>query len=78
MTKDFIKGFLDTVENINKENKIFNVHRENGAKRYIFGAYDDVLNFLNWIYKDSNIYLERKYASYLDFIQNGSEYHKLK
>ena len=31
---------------INKKNKIFNVHRENGAKRYIFGAYNDVLNFI--------------------------------
>ena len=77
-TENFIKGFLNTVENINKENKIFNVHRENGAKRYIFGAYNDVLNFLNWIYKDSHIYLDRKYNCYLDFIENGSKYHKTK
>jgi DNA-binding transcriptional regulator WhiA len=77
-TENFIKGFLKSIENINKENKIFDVHRENGAKRYVFGAYEDVLNFLNWIYKDSSIYLERKYASYLDFIQNGSKYHKIK
>ena len=75
-TQDFIQGFLNTVENINKTNKIFSVHRENGAKRYIFGAYNDVLNFLNWIYKDSTIYLDRKYEAYLDFIQNGSKYHK--
>lgn len=77
-TEKFIKGFLNSIEDINKENKIFDVHRENGAKRYVFGAYDDVLNFLNWIYKNSNIYLERKYANYLDFIQNGSKYHKIK
>lgn len=77
-TENFIKGFLDTVENINKENKIFKVHRENGAKRYMFGSYNDVLNFLNWIYKDSKIYLDRKYEHYLDFIQNGSKYHKTK
>jgi DNA-binding transcriptional regulator WhiA len=75
-TEDFIKGFLDSIENINKNNKIFTVHRDNGAKRYIFGAYQDVLNFLNWIYKDSNVYLDRKYEHYLDFIQNGSKYHK--
>ncbi len=77
-TENFINGFLNSIENINKDNKIFDVHRKNGAKRYVFGAYNDVLNFLNWIYKDSNIYLERKYNSYLDFIQNGSKYHKIK
>ena len=75
-TEDFIKGFLDSIEIQNKNNKIFDVHRENGAKRYVFGAYQDVLNFLNWIYKDSNVYLDRKYKHYLDFIQNGSKYHK--
>lgn len=76
-TEDFIKGFLDSIEIQNKNNKIFDVHRENGAKRYVFGgAYQDVLNFLNWIYKDSNVYLDRKYEHYLDFIQNGSKYHK--
>ena len=77
-TENFINGFLDSIENIDKKNKIFDVHREDGAKRYVFGAYNDVLNFLNWIYKDSNIYLDRKYASYLDFIKNGSKYHKTK
>lgn len=77
-TENFINGFLDSIENIDKKNKIFDVHIEDGAKRYVFGAYNDVLNFLNWIYKDSNIYLDRKYASYLDFIKNGSKYHKTK
>ena len=77
-TENFINGFLNSVENINKDNKIFDVHRKNGAKRYVFGAYDDVLNFLNWIYKDANIYLDRKYEHYLDFINNGSQYHKTK
>ena len=75
-TEDFIKGFLDSIEIENKNNKIFTVHREDGAKRYVFGAYQDVLNFLNWIYKDCNIYLNRKYEHYLDFINNGSKYHK--
>jgi len=77
-TEDFIKGFLDNIEIKNKNNKIFDVHREDGAKRYVFGAYQDVLNFLNWIYKDSNVYLDRKYEHYLDFINNGSKYHKTK
>ena len=78
-TEDFIKGFLNTVELENKNNKkIFTVHREDGVKRYVFGAYEDVLNFLNWIYKDATIYLDRKYECYKDFIENGSKYHKIK
>ena len=50
------------------------------SNTYSYNIYkrSDVLNFLNWIYKDSNIYLDRKYASYLDFIKNGSKYHKTK
>ena len=47
------------------------VHRENGAKRYVFSAYNDVFNFLNWIYADANIYLERKYEAYKNFLLNG-------
>lgn len=70
-TEDFIKGFLNAIDNINKENKIFDVHRADGAKRYVFSGYDDVLNFLNYIYKDSSIYLDRKYEHYLEFLEKG-------
>ena len=78
-TEDFIKGFLNAVELENKNNKkIFTVHREDGAKRYVFSGLNDVTNFLNWIYKDATIYLDRKYNHYLDFINNGSKYHKSK
>lgn len=77
-TKDFIEGFLNCVDIINTKNTIFTVHREDGAKRYVFGALNDVTNFLNWIYKDATIYLDRKYEHYQDFLQNGSKYHKTK
>lgn len=77
-TEDFIKGFLNVIDIQNKSNKIFIVHREQGAKRYVFSGLNDVTNFLNWIYKDSTIYLDRKYENYLDFINNGSKYHKTK
>lgn len=77
-TEDFINGFLNIIEkeNIKSTNKIFTVHREDGAKRYVISSYNDVLNFLNYLYKDCNIFLDRKYANYLDFINNGSNYHK--
>lgn len=78
-TEAFIKGLLQRIEcDFNKNNKILNVHRENGAKKYIINSYNGVLNFLNYIYKDANIYLNRKYDNYIDFITNGSKYHKSK
>lgn len=51
-TENFIKGLLNIIKDINKNNKIFDVHRKDGAKRYIFGAYQDVLNFFE-------LYLQR-------------------
>ena len=69
-TEDFIKGFLEYAP-ITKDNKIFIVHREGGAKRYVFSKLEDVTNFLNWIYKDSKIYLDRKYEHYLEFLEKG-------
>lgn len=71
-TLDFLQGFLKLMEGkITITNKIQIVHREGGAKRYMFSKYDDVLNFLNYIYKDSNVYLDRKYEHYIDFLENG-------
>lgn len=75
-TENFLKGFLENAKMEYKGNKIFNVHRENGAKKYVFSAYKDVLSFLDWIYKDSKIYLDRKYEHYLDFLEYGKQYHK--
>lgn len=79
-TDSFLHGLLKIFEkeNINSYNKIFDVHHKNGAKRYIFSGYDDIVKFLNFIYKDSSIYLNRKYQLYLDFSQNGSKYLKTK
>ena len=75
-TQDFIQGFLECINFANTQNKIFTVHREDGAKRYIFSAYKDIFNFLNWIYKDATIYLDRKYQAYQDFLSNGKNYKK--
>jgi mobile intron protein len=65
------KSILLEKINLQTKSKFFNVHRENGAKRFMFSQKEDVTNFLNWIYKDSKIYLDRKYEHYLDFLQNG-------
>ena len=74
-TKEFIEGTFKYLEenNIKTTCKIFN---KGNVFKYNLNSYYDVKKFLNWIYKDSNIYLDRKYEHYLDFINNGSKYHK--
>lgn len=69
-TEDFLRGIINNF-NFKNNNQIFDVHRKDGAKRFMFSNIEDVSNFLNWIYSDANIYLGRKYQIYLDFIQNG-------
>ena len=75
----FIESFLEKIEDfidVKIDSKIKDVHRENGAKRYSFYSKPDVTAFLDFLYLDSNIYLDRKYEHYLDFKMNGSKYHK--
>lgn len=76
-TEAFIKEcLLNLPSNLNTSLSIKNVHRKDGAKKYGFYSYDDVLAFLSFMYDDCHIYLERKYQKYIDFLQNGSKYHK--
>lgn len=76
-TEDFIKTCLTKLpNNLNISLSIKDVHRRDGAKKYGFYSYNDVLNFLSFMYDDCHIYLERKYQKYIDFLQNGSKYHK--
>lgn len=78
-TLDFIQESLKKLpENLKKDSKIKDVHRKDGAKTYSFYSYHDVKIFLDFLYKDCSIYLDRKYEKYLDFINNGSKYHKTK
>lgn len=77
-TYDFITESLKHLPDsiVRKDLTIKNVHREDGAKSYAFYSYSDVKNFLDFLYKDSTVYLDRKYEHYIDFITNGSKYHK--
>ena len=38
------------------------------GNRFCYGAYMDIEKILKFLYEDSNIYLERKYKRYKDFI----------
>lgn len=76
-TENFIIGCLKKLpKGLNTNLKIKDVHRKDGAKKYGFYSYSDVKAFLSFMYDDCNIYLERKYQKYIDFLYNGSKYHK--
>ena len=78
-SQDFINSFLAKIESfidVKIDSTVKNVHRENGAKKYSFYSKHDVTVFLDFLYQDSSIYLDRKYEHYLDFKINGSKYHK--
>lgn len=82
-TNNFIMGFLDRVHKVYPDlkttNSIYQNHIGNEiTKKYYFNSYKDVYLFLNWIYSDAKVYLDRKYELYKDFINNGSKYHKTK
>lgn len=73
-TEKFILKFLEELPlNVNKQISIKNVHRDDGAKKYAFYSITDINNFLDYMYKDANIYLERKYQLYKDFKLNGKK-----
>lgn len=79
-TEDFIQDFIQILlkNNIIPKNNcsIFDNHIGGNNKKYCLNSYKDVYHFLDWIYKDATIYLDRKYEHYKDFIENGSQYHK--
>lgn len=77
-TEDFIKKSLIALPNTikRKDLSIKNVHRKDGAKAYAFYSYADVKNFLDFLYKNCTVFLDRKYEHYIDFIKSGSKYHK--
>ena len=78
-TEKFITGFIAALPNsINKTLTIKSGCKNATIKKYGVYSYYDVLAFLNFLYQDCTIFLDRKYEKYLDFIQNGSKYHKTK
>lgn len=72
-------GFLTCVKNyVNSDNKLEHNHNneeESTMKLLLSGS--SGLRFLHYLYKDSNIYLERKYDKYLEFCRLYEESYKL-
>ena len=67
MLKD-IASFLINEKIITVNPKIHHDKRSKACSMYFYG--DTVKDFLDYIYKDSNLYLDRKYDKYIDYYKN--------
>ena len=73
--KEFLEGIHDILL---KENIISNIYASNRSKvnSLEINAKSSVEKFLNYIYKDSNIFMERKYQRYKYFFETGKMFEK--
>lgn len=69
-TQDFVENYINLL-GLNKINKIHNTKTNTITKKYVSSAVEDVTIWLDFIYKDAKVYLNRKYEKYLDFLKNG-------
>lgn len=73
--KEFLEGIHDILL---KENITSNIYASNRSKvnSLEINAKSSVEKFLNYIYKDSNIFMERKYQRYKYFFETGKMFEK--
>lgn len=65
-TYDFLEKVCD-ISNISKD-RIYKLNKNSKNFRIVLGGKNDILNFINYIYKNSNIFLERKHNKYIEVI----------
>lgn len=68
MLKSFYQFLIDK-QVVRKIPKIYKDKRSNASSIYFYG-YDNIKEILDYLYKDSNIYLDRKYNKYIEFYKN--------
>lgn len=61
-TYEFLEVVCDIL-NIDKK-RIYDLNKNKRTSRLVLSSKKDIENFLNYIYKDANIYLDRKYEKY--------------
>lgn len=72
-TKEVLLGIEKTIKNnLNIDGgKLYNISQTgNNTYNFYIGSYARMIPFLEWIYKDATIYLERKYKTYLWILNN--------
>lgn len=70
-TKDFLNNLSEFSESMSGSyfnEELYDRHPEtiNNIRSLTMSGSENVLNFLHWIYKDSTVYLDRKYERYID------------
>ena len=70
-----ISDFLISEKIIRKVPKIHKDSRSKAFSMYFYGK-DSVKEILDYLYKDSNIYLDRKYKKYIDFYADYTDIEK--
>ena len=77
--ESFAKSLKEEVQEILNINSNIIVRKETSVVvTWSITKREDVITFLDWIYKDANIYLDRKYNKYLEAIQLYKEYREQK
>lgn len=73
-TKEMLEGILKefNVEHLKLDQR--HKDRDNNNYQINIGGNKKVINLLNWMYKDSTIYLERKYEKYLEIVNKYEHY----
>ena len=56
---------------LNIETKHFNKYSHTNTLQMMITSTNSAIIFLNWIYTDSNYYLERKYQKYKEYVKKG-------
>lgn len=70
-----ISDFLITENVLRVKSKIYHDSRSNASSVYFYGN-DSVKEILDYLYKDSNIYLDRKYQKYIDYYKDYKDIDK--
>lgn len=72
-TKNFCLGLKSNIKDIT--NIDFNIYPHKNIFNCCISCISDILIFLKWLYKDSTIYLERKYKKYLEIKEKKNEHY---
>lgn len=75
-TEDVAKGFSNVC--FNQFGFCGSISKDRNIYRFCIGAKLQVKTFLDWLYKDSTIHLERKYQKYQEFLAEYGETEELK
>lgn len=75
-TTDFCESVQNKIESLIGIKTSVHLHGKNGitARLNVLGGKPNILKFLDWLYKDATIFLQRKYDKYIDYKTQCEEF----